>query len=283
MWLVTGDIHGIWSADCYKIRPAILEQKYNLKEIEGLIICGDFGGIWYGQGKPESKTENKKLDEMNRWGYPIYFVDGNHENYPAIMEYPVVEKFEGKMHEIRPNIHHLMRGEVYTINGKKVFALGGATSIDKKYRIEGVSWWDDEVPSEYDINNAKANLDKVGWNVDYVLTHCVPSDWLGKLFTIKQPDKATEIMQGIWEKLKYEHWYAGHYHIDKNLEEEKATIMYDYVCELGKVPEQSIIVETLEIPGTDGKTIEITDQMVKALEEYEKSKKNKDEYNKFDS
>lgn len=238
MWLVTGDIHGIGSNDCLKIMPDILKKDYNLSEIEGIIICGDFGGVWVGKGKSGSAAEQKKLDEMNSWGYSIYFLDGNHENYPAIMKYPVIERFGGKMHEIRPNIHHLMRGEIYTINEKRIFVLGGATSIDKRWRIEGVSWWPDEVPSTYDVTNAKNNLDKVGWKVDYVLTHCVPSDWLSKLFTFKQTDKVTDLMQDICNKIEYEHWYAGHYHLDMELKEEKATVMYDYICELGKTTER---------------------------------------------
>ena len=101
-----------------------------------LIICGDFGYIWDG-----SRKEQKQLDYLNKIGVKILFVDGNHENIPLLNSYLITEMYGGKVHEIRENIVHLMRGEYYNIDGKTFWCMGGANSTDKEYRTEGKNWW----------------------------------------------------------------------------------------------------------------------------------------------
>jgi hypothetical protein len=44
--------------------------------------------------------------------------------------YPVEEWHGGKVHKIRPSVIHLMRGQVYELQGKKFFTFGGAQSHD---------------------------------------------------------------------------------------------------------------------------------------------------------
>ena len=38
------------------------------------------------------------------------------------------------------------------------------------YRVNHLSWWKDELPSEDEYQSARASLDKAGWEVDYILT-----------------------------------------------------------------------------------------------------------------
>ena len=45
------------------------------------------------------------------------FIDGNHENYDRLSAYPVTEWRGGKVHRIADNILHLMRGQVFEIDG----------------------------------------------------------------------------------------------------------------------------------------------------------------------
>ena len=49
--------------------------------------------------------------------------------------------------------------------------MGGATSTDKDYRIEGKSWWRAEMPSGEEFYEADKNLMAHNNNVDYVITH----------------------------------------------------------------------------------------------------------------
>lgn len=130
MIYITGDTHGDQN------RILALEKKSHIKNGDYLIICGDFGYLFM-----NDLTENNFLDDMSKRGYTILFVDGNHENFKALYEYPVEEFCGGKVHKIRSNIYHLMRGQVYDIDGKSFFTMGGAYSIDRYMRKLGTSYW----------------------------------------------------------------------------------------------------------------------------------------------
>ena len=93
-----------------------------------VIIYGDFGGVWDVGG--ESKGEKYWLDWFEGRSYTLLFVDGNHENFDRLNGYPVKEWHGGKVHELRPHVMHLIRGQVFEIDGKKIFTFGGVSSHD---------------------------------------------------------------------------------------------------------------------------------------------------------
>ena len=74
-------------------------------------------------------------------------------------------------HKVDDGIYHLIRGEVYNIDGKKFFVFGGASSHDKEHRTEGKNWWKDEMPSEQEFSNAEENLKKNNSEFDYVIIY----------------------------------------------------------------------------------------------------------------
>ncbi len=43
------------------------------------------------------------------------------------------------------------------------------------FRVNHRSWWAEELPSEAEYLEARANLARVHWNVDYIISHCCPS------------------------------------------------------------------------------------------------------------
>ena len=86
-----------------------------------LIVCGDFGFIFR-----NNEAEREFLDYLETKPYTICFCDGNHENFPAIFSYPKEKWNGGYVHRIRKNVLHLMRGQVFEIDGRKVFTMGGA-------------------------------------------------------------------------------------------------------------------------------------------------------------
>ena len=102
-------------------------------------MLGDVGVCWDG-GKRDAL--------LKRFPVTTLFVDGNHENFTLLNDYPVTEWHGGNVHKIEPDIIHLMRGQVFEIEGKKIFTMGGAHSTDKMYRTERVSWWAEEDPSK---------------------------------------------------------------------------------------------------------------------------------------
>lgn len=86
----------------------------------------------------------------------------NHENFDILYELPLTEKFDGKVREIAPDIYHLDRGQVLTIDDQKIFVMGGARSHDRENRIEHISWWEQEMPTSAEMERAIEALDKCG-------------------------------------------------------------------------------------------------------------------------
>ena len=94
------------------------EQKEMTKD-DFVIICGDFGGVW-NKGE-ENKEETMLMDWLDCKFFTTLFVDGNHENFDRLYDYPVEEWHGGKVHKIRPSVIHLMRGQIFEIDGKSIF------------------------------------------------------------------------------------------------------------------------------------------------------------------
>ncbi len=210
MFAITGDTHG--EIDIGKLNTKkFLEQKIMTKS-DYLIICGDFGCIWSGDQRDEYW-----LKWLNEKPFTTLFVDGNHENFSILNTYPVVDFYGGKAHQVKPSVYHLMRGEVFEINGKKIFAMGGASSHDKEHRREGISWWPEEMPSDAEYNHALETLDKHNWCVDMVISHCAPDSMQKQVADWYEHDKLTNFLQIVKHDLIYGGWYFGHYHVDKKL------------------------------------------------------------------
>lgn len=130
MIFITGDTH---RTDLLCIHH-FCDNHPELTKDDYIIIAGDFGGVW------SMDTLERDLQPFSDLPVTVLFVDGNHENFDLINSYPVEMWNGGKVHKIKPDIIHLMRGQVFEIEGKTIFTFGGATSIDKDYRVEGESW-----------------------------------------------------------------------------------------------------------------------------------------------
>lgn len=137
---------------------------------------------------------------------------------------------------ISDSIIHLMRGQVYTINGKTFFTFGGAQSHDKWHRKEGISWWAREMPSDEEYEEGFANLAKVDNKVDYIITHCGPDCVLNELRDSgKLPkgiihDKLTNYHQIVSKTVDFKTWFMGHYHQDMDID--NYSLLYDWVEEI---------------------------------------------------
>ena len=116
-------------------------------EIQALLVLGDFGFIW-----PEPKS-SRNLDRLAKrlaeHSQTLYFVDGNHEYFPKLLEYPIAD--DG-LRYVRPNIVHLPRGTRLTLKGGLTLAaLGGANSADRHLRVPGKEWWAEEQIQDSDL------------------------------------------------------------------------------------------------------------------------------------
>ena len=220
---ITGDTH----ADFGRLGAQYFEDR-----VCYIIVCGDFGGVWDG-----SKAEKYWLDWLENKKFTLLFVDGNHENFDMLNSFPVSEWNGGKVHFIRKNIIHLMRGQVFTIEGKRFFTFGGGRSHDiqagildrsdsdfavKKrkldreralYRIDHESWWKEELPSEDEMAEGLRNLEEAGNKVDFVITHSAPSsivDVFSRGFYAH--DVLTDYLEEIKKRISFKTWFFGHYH-----------------------------------------------------------------------
>lgn len=136
MLYITGDTHGNQLKWLEQIHPA-------LSPGDGVIVAGDFGyGFWSGP----LGSEDAFYDWLAAQPYAVFFIDGNHENFDRLLALPVKPWRGGRIQRIRPNVIHLMRGEVYLIEGRTVFTFGGGHSADFWQRKPGTSWWPQEMP-----------------------------------------------------------------------------------------------------------------------------------------
>ncbi len=226
MIYVTGDTH--IPVDISKVNTRKFSQQKNFSAEDYVIICGDFGGIW-----DNGHEEQYWLKWFTNKKFTTLFIDGNHENHQMLNEnFPIVQFHEGKAHKINEKIFHLMRGQVFIINGKKIFTMGGASSHDMECRKEGKNWWPQEMPSQQEYKNATNNLELHGWKVDYIITHCAPDSIQHQVKNGYEENELTHFLENIKDKLSFERWYFGHYHVDKQIAD-KYICLFDRIIAIG--------------------------------------------------
>ena len=243
---VTGDTHG----DFQRFTTKNFPQLKGMDREDCMIITGDFGGVWAGK-----QTDGRKLDWLEDKPFTTLFVDGNHENFDLLNSYPEQEWHGGKVHVVRPHVFHLMRGQVFEIGGLTWFTMGGAASHDIQdgildpakpgferrywalrrmnamFRVLGHSWWPEEMPSEAEYTEAKANLERTGWCVDCVLTHCAPTSGTTALDPSYQPDRLTDFLEMVRNRCQFRRWFAGHYHTNQIIDE-RFVIQWEQISQL---------------------------------------------------
>ena len=204
---ITGDTHAdiTWQ----KLNTISFPEQKDLTKEDYILICGDWGGIW--DGGRTDKYIQKTYDSRN---FTTLWIDGNHENFDLLEKYPVTDWCGGKVQFITPSIIHLMRGQIYTICNKKIFTMGGASSHDKEHRVEGKSWWPQEIPTTNEMQEAFDNLTANNDIVDIIVTHCAPSELVKLFFGYDDIDNLTRMLNLVSKTVKFNDWYFGHYHRD---------------------------------------------------------------------
>lgn len=216
---VTGDTHG----DPVRfIENNMGDNKWTSDDY--LIVCGDFGYVFR-----NNEAEKEFLDYLESKPYTICFCDGNHENFPAIYSYPKEKWNGGYVHRIRKNVLHLMRGQVFEIDGRKVFTMGGAYSIDRYVRKLNFSYWEEEIPNNQEYREATRNLSEHNDEVDIIISHTAPREIIRRMG--KYPDahdmELTGFLEWIMYQIKYQHWYFGHWHLDQTFDEKHTAVYFD--------------------------------------------------------
>lgn len=165
--LIAGDTHGNsawWSR---------LVEYARKRQCATIVQLGDFG---YWEHTVDGRLFLDRLSKkLVRAGVRAYFIDGNHENHPLLWEqYP---PDEDGFCEVRPSLYYIPRGHSFTWDGVKFLGLGGAYSVDVKWRLDEEAWrhaprtlwWPTETLTTEEVERACA----VG-KVDVLLSHDCP-------------------------------------------------------------------------------------------------------------
>ena len=184
--LVAGDIHAKFS----QFREEIDKLKPDM-----VFSTGDFG-FWPGKYDIQGMFESNKI--------PIYFCDGNHEDHEALSEHMEIT-------EIATNVFYMPRGSVLTLpDGKRALFMGGARSIDRHYRTEGIDYFPEEELGFDDI----LFLDDAE-KIDIVITHTKPT---GIDIDMEcDDDPSMEVLDEVFEMFHPAKWYFSHFHLYKKL------------------------------------------------------------------
>ena len=246
MIFITGDCHG----DYRRFRTDIFIEQKEMTKDDFVIVCGDFG-LWDESG--EQKYWRKWLSGKP---FTTLWVDGNHENYDLLNTYPVERWKGGKVQFITPDIIHLMRGQIFDIDGIRFFTFGGARSHDisggilelddpdfkqkkkvldhgfEPYRINHLSWWEEEMPEKSELEEGLRSLDQCGWKVDIIVSHCCASSVQKEICGERcECDTLTEYFEMIMNRCEFDKWIFGHYHENRNVGN-KFAVLYEQIVRI---------------------------------------------------
>lgn len=209
---ICGDIHAILDID--KLR--FLYDRKDLTKDDYLIICGDTAICGF-----DESIERETRRFLRNLPLTVLFCDGNHENFNALNDYPIEKWHGGDVHVIEDSIIHLMRGQIYDIDGESFFVMGGACSTDKDFRDEGETWFVEELPTEEECRDALLNLSSHDFKVDSIISHCAPYEVaiaLGRE-VLDEELPFLRFLQEVADGTDFTNWYFGHYHEDETIDE----------------------------------------------------------------
>ncbi len=222
MLYFTGDTHG----EQERLSKAALRE---LSPGDTLIICGDFGFIW-----DHSAKEQKFLDKLTKYRFNICFLDGTHENFELLETYPVVNFCGGAAHRIRRNVFHLMRGQIYEIEHKTLFTLGGGeppeSQMQEDEELDAVRA---EIPDKNEMLFAVENLQKHDYKVNYIATHEPPASIRDFLALSEMNRREMSALGAFLDELSksasFEKWYFGSMHIDKHISRSYTSVFRELI------------------------------------------------------
>ena len=88
------------------------------------------------------------------------------------------------------------------------------------------------MPCEAEFEEGRRNLERAGWEVDFIVTHCTASSTQalagGGLY---QPDALTDYLEEIRQKCRYRRWFFGHYHDNRNVTE-RDLMLYEQIIRI---------------------------------------------------
>ena len=203
MIYVTGDIHG----DVTRFKNRKIKR---LKKGDTLIICGDFGFVY-----DDSEQEKKALKWLSKRKYNILFVDGAHDNTKLLQNYEICEFAGASVRRINDRVHMLLRGEVYNVEDKKIFAFGSGLSESYNIITDIISSNAGSLPTTEETENGIKNLERVENKVDFIVTYDAPISAKTYIGETANNNGLNNYLEEIYKLVNFKCWYFGRYHKDK--------------------------------------------------------------------
>jgi hypothetical protein len=101
-------------------------------------------------------------------------------------------------------------------------------------RIEGSTWWREEVPNMQEINRALDNLTVNDNTVDYIFSHTAPKSIVQSLpyqFLNDYINDSTSIfLEHVYKNVSFKKMYCGHFHIDE--EHDKCQFLFEKIVKI---------------------------------------------------
>lgn len=171
--MIVGDTHGGQAGNGNHAKDRYVGYKMEIARdygVDRMIIVGDFG-MWPGLGGIQF------LDDLNamarEYNIDVYALIGNHDDHVQWQNWIDLSVKDGSgFTYVRDRVKIAPKVHFWKWGGKKNYRwfgiAGGAISIDRQWRTEGVSYWHDEAFGERHLQSV---LSYRGPRVDYFLTH----------------------------------------------------------------------------------------------------------------
>ncbi|WP_060921113.1 metallophosphoesterase [Microbacterium paraoxydans] len=203
---VLGDVHG----NIGWLRMLARALPYLAPDVTTILQLGD----WW---MPPTEVD-EAFAETNITA--IYVTNGNHEPWDKIT--PLLDQHPGEAVRVSDITWLLPRPARLTIGGRSVLSLGGASSVDRVSRQEGLTWWPDEAITDEHVAAGIA-----GGPADLMLTHESPANtpvrpvqkllrtnphWFTKAALEASVASRARVSQ-VWDAVRPELLIHGHMHV----------------------------------------------------------------------
>ena len=98
-----------------------------------------------------------------------------------------------------------------------------------------MSWWEQELPSQSEMDEGRDNLKLHNYKVDYIISYCCSTGMQSKIAGMGsyQADQLTDYLEFIENYASYNHWFFGHYHMNHNVDN-KHSLLYQVIIPIEK-------------------------------------------------
>ena len=101
----------------------------------------------------------------------------------------------------------------------------------RRYQELGYTCWPEELPSEEEYTRVRHSLEEHDWAVDYIITHCAPTNLAMAINCHNEANPFTDFLQEIREKARYHYWLFGHSHRNQAIDN-KHILLWEQIVQV---------------------------------------------------